>query len=111
MIKCDAVSWKGRIVSRNPEISPLAGTARFLGGVLALTLSTIPAAQAYIDPGTGSMLLQLFGASVAAGIFYFGEIRNRLKALFSRRTATSAEPVPEPSVEPDPESPTDDRVR
>ncbi|MGH8197527.1 MAG: hypothetical protein ACRETI_05110 [Steroidobacteraceae bacterium] len=53
-------------------------------------------AHAYIDPGTGSMLLQVLGAGIAAGIFYFRELRIKVMSLFSRRQA----PAPEEAAEP-----------
>lgn len=51
-------------------------------------------ASAYVDPGTGSMLLQLFGAFVAGAIFYFREFRLRLMALFSRGRKPVETPPP-----------------
>ena len=50
----------------------------------------ITPAQAYIDPGTGSMLLQMLGAAVAGGIFYFHELRLKIMALLSRRPTARA---------------------
>jgi hypothetical protein len=52
--------------------------------------------QAYIDPGTGSMLLQMIGAGIAGAIFYFRELRMKLLSLFSRREAPAAEDGGEP---------------
>jgi hypothetical protein len=48
-------------------------------------------ALAYIDPGTGSMLLQVIGAGVAGAIFYFRELRYKVLSMFSRRPAPTAE--------------------
>jgi hypothetical protein len=58
-------------------------------------------AQAYIDPGTGSMLLQLLGAVIAGAIFYFRELRYKILSLFSRHPAPdvddrSAPPADDP---------------
>jgi hypothetical protein len=53
-------------------------------------------AHAYIDPGTGSLLLQVFGAAVAGAIFYFRELRIRLLSLFSRRGPCATEDTAEP---------------
>jgi hypothetical protein len=70
----------------------MARHARLVGGVVALTLASIPPAQAYIDPGTGSMLLQMFGAAIVGALFYFREMRMKITAFFSRRPAPSADP-------------------
>lgn len=59
--------------------------------VTALTAGTASPAYAYIDPGTGSMLLQVIGASIAGSIFYFRELRMKLLSLFTRRDTTSTE--------------------
>lgn len=61
-----------------------------------LTLGASGPAHAYIDPGTGSMLLQMLGAGIAGAIFYFRELRMKLLSLFSRRGATAAEDGAEP---------------
>jgi hypothetical protein len=39
-------------------------------------------ALAYIDPGTGSMLLQMGAAAFAAGLFYLRGFRTWLSGLF-----------------------------
>ena len=61
-----------------------------LATAVALAIASIARANAYIDPGTGSMLLQMFGAAVAGAIFYFHELRLKIVALFSRRPAAPA---------------------
>ena len=63
---------------------------------LAVTLSSAGPAAAYIDPGTGSMLLQMIGAGIAGAIFYFRELRMKLLSLFSRREAPVAEDGADP---------------
>jgi hypothetical protein len=72
---------------------------RFAASALLLTLGTVPPAQAYIDPGTGSMLLQVMGAAVAGAIFYFRELRIKILSLFGRRPAGSAEADGEPPAD------------
>ncbi|HEU4516696.1 MAG TPA: hypothetical protein VFR77_05280 [Steroidobacteraceae bacterium] len=62
----------------------------------ALTLGVVASAHAYIDPGTGSMLLQMIGAGIAGAIFYFRELRMKLLSLFSRREAPVAEDGADP---------------
>lgn len=63
---------------------------------VALVLGTAGTAQAYIDPGTGSMLLQVIGAGIAGAIFYFRELRIKVMSLFSRRQETDSGDAAEP---------------
>lgn len=72
---------------------------RFAAGVLAFALGPVAPAAAYIDPGTGSMLLQVMGAAVAGAIFYFRELRIKILSLFGRRPAGSAEADGEPPAD------------
>ena len=81
----------------------LRSTRLKLASAVVLAIASIARANAYIDPGTGSMLLQMFGAAVAGGIFYFHELRRKIASFFSRRPVTSAEAGGEP--------PADDRIR
>ncbi len=69
---------------------------------LAVTLASAGPAAAYIDPGTGSMLLQMAGAGIAGAIFYFRELRIKLLSLFSRRGTPSAEDGADPPSDGDP---------
>ena len=62
----------------------------------ALVVGSAGPAQAYIDPGTGSMLLQVIGAGIAGAIFYFRELRIKVTSLFSRREAPVADDASEP---------------
>lgn len=66
-------------------------TLRKLACASAVSLAAVGKAAAYIDPGTGSMLLQMIGAGVAGAIFYFRELRMKLLSLFSRREAPAAD--------------------
>jgi len=50
----------------------LAGT---LVTAVAVDLALTSPAYAYIDPGTGTMLLQVVGAMIAAGLFYLRSAR------------------------------------
>ena len=45
-----------------------------LARALVVSMAAVAPAAAYIDPGTGSMLLQMLGAGIAGAIFYFREI-------------------------------------
>ena len=69
---------------------------RKLACALAVSLAAAGPACAYIDPGTGSMLLQMIGAAVAGAIFYFRELRIKLVSFFTRREAPAAEDASEP---------------
>ena len=63
--------------------------------VLILTLICVlgwtPDAQAYFDPGTGSMVLQLLMASVLGFIFtlktYWGKLKSSIKNLIGKKSA------------------------
>lgn len=74
-----------------------------LTAVVMLYMAAVAPAQAYIDPGTGSMLLQVIGAGIAGAIFYFRELRYKILSIFSRRNAAPAEE--------NVETPTDDPPR
>lgn len=75
-------------------------TTAFLTTVVTLSMAIAAPAQAYIDPGTGSMLLQVIGAVIAGAIFYFREVRLKILSMFSRRRKTPADETVE--------TPTDD---
>ncbi len=63
--------------------------------VLILTLICVlgwaPDAQAYFDPGTGSMVLQLLMASVLGFIFtlktYWGKLKSSIKNFIGKKSA------------------------
>ena len=61
-----------------------------------LAIGAAGPAEAYIDPGTGSMLLQMIGAGIAGAIFYFRELRMKLISMFTRRGTTAAEDGADP---------------
>jgi len=52
-------------------------------GSLLLLLAGTDAAQAYIDPGTGGILLQILAAVGAAFLFLFNRMHTRVRNLFS----------------------------
>lgn len=76
--------------------APTIGWSRRLAAAVMLTVGVAGSAQAYIDPGTGSMLLQMIGAGIAGAIFYFRELRMKFLSLFTRREAPAAEDGSEP---------------
>ena len=49
---------------------------------VTLLLTALPA-HAYIDPGTGTMVLQVIGAAIAGALYYFREIRRKVRSWFS----------------------------
>ncbi len=59
--------------------------------MIALAAGFSSPALAYIDPGTGSMLLQVIGAGIAGAIGYFRELRYKVLSMFSSRAAPTAE--------------------
>lgn len=78
------------------RIAPRFALIRQFAAAAALVLVTAGTAEAYIDPGTGSMLLQVIGAGIAGGIFYFRELRIKVMSMFSRRPEPAADEAPEP---------------
>ena len=56
----------------------------FIGLVLLILLALTGEAHAYLDPGTGSMLLQAAVGSVAAGLVVIRLYWHRLKGFFAR---------------------------
>ena len=67
-----------------------------LACALVVSMAAVAPAAAYIDPGTGSMLLQMLGAGIAGAIFYFREFRMKILSMFTRREAPAAEDGSEP---------------
>ena len=55
-------------------------------------LSSMSNAYAYLDPGTGSMILQAIIASIAAigaaGTFYWRKIKTKIKNIFTKKNKT-----------------------
>jgi hypothetical protein len=76
--------------------APRIGLFRRAAAAAVLAAGAAGSAHAYIDPGTGSMLLQVIGAGVAGAIFYFRELRIKVMSLFSRHEAPAAEEPSEP---------------
>ncbi len=59
--------------------------------VALLLLVPAPPAEAYLDPGTGSMVLQAVIAAIAATAVALRLYWTRLKALFGRKRAAAGE--------------------
>lgn len=69
--------------------SPLKPPAALL--VALLLLLPAPPAEAYLDPGTGSIVLQAVIATVAAAAVALKLYWTRLKALFGRKRTGAGE--------------------
>jgi hypothetical protein len=69
--------------------SRLAWIARTGATAGAVLVATMGDAQAYVDPGTGAMILQIIGALVAGTLFYYRQLRAKVASWFSRLTSRS----------------------
>jgi hypothetical protein len=49
-----------------------------------LACSYLPAANAYLDPGTGSIILQSVFAALAAVVVFFGFIKNSILSFIKK---------------------------
>jgi hypothetical protein len=49
-----------------------------------LSVASVSPAFAYIDPGTGSMLVQMTVAAIAGALFYFRQLRTAATDWFRR---------------------------
>lgn len=58
---------------------------QFLSVALAFTLFFANDAYAYLDPGTGSVILQVLAAAVLGALFTIKSYWHSLKALFSKK--------------------------
>jgi hypothetical protein len=52
--------------------------------MLAALMLAAPDANAYIDPGTGSIILQSLIAAIVGGLFFLRSWWGRIKAFFTR---------------------------
>jgi hypothetical protein len=58
-------------------------------------------AQAYIDPGTGSMVIQSLIAVIAGGLFAIKTYWHKLKMFFSQKQVTSPKVEKDQTKEPE----------
>ena len=58
---------------------------------LLVVLGSAEAAHAYLDPGTGSVILQAVIGGVAIGLLVLKRQWARIRAFFSRRPASTSE--------------------
>jgi hypothetical protein len=75
-----------------------------VGLTLGLWLLTVPPAHAYIDPGTGSIVIQAVAAGAMAVALTGRLMWRRLKGFFARITGR---PIAETEVEPATEASTE----
>ena len=71
LTKCDRIGGPG--ASATGEVSRMKHPISVFACALVVSVAAVAPAAAYIDPGTGSMLLQMIGAGIAGAIFYFRE--------------------------------------
>jgi hypothetical protein len=63
----------------------LASTLRAASALIVLLSAAATPASAYVDPGTGAMLLQMTAAVFAGALFYFRSFWKRVAAWFGGR--------------------------
>ena len=68
------------VTSRRPAVLSVVGAS-------ALCLFGASPAHAYLDAGTGSILLQAILGAVAVGLAALAGLRGRIRALFARLTS------------------------
>ena len=72
----------------NTSATPVTEKFNFWQGLLwaiPLSIVTTKEALAYVDPGSGTFLLQILAAAGVGALFYLRHIKNWVKELFSRR--------------------------
>jgi hypothetical protein len=67
-----------------------------LAVAVAFLLILVEDARAYLDPGTGSFIFQTLVAMMVGAAFTVKMYWQRLKGIFGRKSATSADVVSEP---------------
>lgn len=50
-----------------------------------ILITTVETAQAYIDPGSGSLLLQMIISVIVGGLFYFRKFLTSFLSIFKKR--------------------------
>jgi len=69
------------------------------GLMASLSILSVQPAAAYVDPGTGSMLVQMGIAAVAGAMFYFRQFRMAAVDWFRRKVLRQKQPVPAPDAQ------------
>ena len=65
--------------------------ARIVLLVLAINLALTSPAHAYLDPGSGAMILQILAAIGIGIVFYFQKVRDAIKRIFRIGTPSRVE--------------------
>lgn len=79
-------------MTKQPDVA----TARAQASLLAvLSVASVTPALAYIDPGTGSMVVQMALAGIAGALFYFRQLRLAAVDWFRRVVLRQA---PDPAL-------------
>ena len=60
--------------------------SKALIALTAIGLFASSPAYAYVDPGSGTLILQLLAAAGVGAIFYFRQFRDKVMSLFSGRS-------------------------
>lgn len=63
----------------------------------SLVVASVQPAVAYVDPGTGSMLVQMMIAGIAGAMFYFRELRLQFMTWVRRVVLQRPEPAATPA--------------
>lgn len=61
------------------------GMDRLVLALILLLISSVRQAHAYIDPGSGSLIVQMIVAGVVGALFYFRKALNSFFSLFRRK--------------------------
>ena len=75
-------------------LSPPALWTRRTALFVVLCICSVQPAYAYLDPGTGSLMLQGLIAAVAGAMVYAGMYWRRIKAFFSPKSRAETETPP-----------------
>lgn len=78
----------------------LAGQAKSAILIVALVCVSSSSAYAYLDPGTGSILLQVLLGGFALLAGFFVSMRNKVSGFFGRKKPGNAQPSERPSSPP-----------
>jgi len=80
-------AMEGEISDRAAWPRPMRQALLSVVGASALCLLGVSPAHAYVDAGTGSILLQAILGTVAVGSAVLTGLRGRIRALFTRSTS------------------------
>ena len=79
-------AMEGEIGDRAAWPRPMRQALLSVVGASSLCLFGVSPAHAYLDAGTGSILLQAILGAVAVGLAVLAGLRGRIRALFARLT-------------------------